>query len=200
MHFCYKFGRGKTWRSLNQHPSFMGDTLLAQICCCCIIPNPQQPAPGCKFYFCTLVQLHCSKSRFFWKSTTFNMRLQTWLGFVWSCASACGWARRSAMPMGSSDRTALCAKTAGAVVCDSRPGAANPAGPPTGRHCVPNSGRRCMRLMPWGCPSLLGVQEVLAIVAATYSSPAYWSALGLRTIGPVGAWQASTREGKARAR
>ena len=44
-----------------------------------------------------------------------NMRLRTWLGFGWSCASACGWARRGAMPMGfepswSSDRTALCAK------------------------------------------------------------------------------------------
>ncbi len=24
----------------------------------------------------------------------------------------------------------------------------NPAGPPTGRHCVPNSGRRCVRLTP----------------------------------------------------
>ena len=74
----------------------------------------------------------------------------------------------------------------------------NPAGPPTGRHCVPNSGRRCMRLTPWYCPSLLGVQEELVVVAATYSSPAYWSALGLCTIGPVGVWRASTREGKAR--
>ena len=74
----------------------------------------------------------------------------------------------------------------------------NPAGPPTGRHCVPNSGRRCMRLTPWYCPSLLGVQEELVVVAATYSSPAYWSTLGLCTIGPVGVWRASTREGKAR--
>ncbi len=44
-----------------------------------------------------------------------NMRLRTWLGVGWSCASACGWARRGAMPMGfepswSSDRTALCAR------------------------------------------------------------------------------------------
>ena len=63
---------------------------------------------------------------------------------------------------------------------------------------MPNSGRRCMRLTPWYCPSLLGVQEELVVVAATYSSPAYWSALGLCTIGPVGVWRASTREGKAR--
>ncbi len=74
----------------------------------------------------------------------------------------------------------------------------NPAGPPTGRHCVPNSGRRCMRLTPWYCPSLLGVQEELVVVAATYSSPVYWSASRHCTIGPVGVWRASTREGKTR--
>jgi hypothetical protein len=54
----------------------------------------------------------------------------------------------------------------------------NPAGPPTGRHCVPNSGRRFMQLTPWGCPFFPGrraceeVQVSLGVVAATYSSPA----------------------------
>ncbi len=54
----------------------------------------------------------------------------------------------------------------------------NPAGPPTGRHCAPNSGCRCMRLTPWSYPSSprsrtsKEVQVVLGVVAATYSSPA----------------------------
>ncbi len=46
---------------------------------------------------------------------SWNLRLQTWLGYAWSCANACVSTRRGVMQMGfepswSSGRTALCAK------------------------------------------------------------------------------------------
>ncbi len=107
-----------------------------------------------------------------------------------TCAFGCG----SNMYVGGQARLQVC----GHVAVRCRWGS-NPAGPPTGRHCVPNSGRRCVRLT--SCTTVLqGPLNVelgtcsnvgLVVVAATYSS---FGLLGLSDdwVCPAGA---STRAG-----